>query len=354
VENRQQDDHSKSLEVSGAGQAWEYRQRSVQSLDEIFVAGLTIWGLTPDGVDAMIHAGAVDQVREKLLENNLEYKVSMEDVQKAIDEENPKPGEDLEGRKGFRLTWNYYHNLDDIYDFLHYLEHTYPKLCTVRTIGGSAEGRPIKLLKISNGRKGNRAVFLEGGIHSREWISPATVTYIIYQFVSGYNKETSSMRGLDWYVVPVLNPDGYLYSYNIDRMWRKNRSVTKSKECLGVDLNRNWGYDWGKNGSSEDPCHNSYSGRKPFSEPETTSVARFFLDNPDIDWRGYVSIHSYGQYIVYPWGAPNAVLDDNAELNKVATEAAVVSRERQHLSHHFSLFFFFGRTLSALVARPTP
>jgi hypothetical protein len=154
----------------------------------------------------MIHAGAVDQVREKLLENNLEYKVSMEDVQKAIDEENPKPGEDLEGRKGFRLTWNYYHNLDDIYDFLHYLEHTYPKLCTVRTIGGSAEGRPIKLLKISNGRKGNRAVFLEGGIHSREWISPATVTYILYQFVSGYNKETSSMRGLDFYVRAGLEP----------------------------------------------------------------------------------------------------------------------------------------------------
>ncbi|XP_063903678.1 carboxypeptidase B-like [Zophobas morio] len=283
---------------------------------------LTLWALNAKKVDAMIDHKYVTQVKEKLLENNQKYEVSIEDVQKAIDEANPKPQEDLDGRKGYRLTWNYYHNLDDIYDYLHYLEATFPKLCTVTTIGDSVEGRPIKLLRISNKNPNNKAVFVEGGIHAREWISPAAVTYIINQLISNYDDEPSYIKNLDWYFVPVLNPDGYTYTYNVDRLWRKNRAQSKTSDCVGVDLNRNWGYDWGSNGSSTDPCSNSYRGTKPFSEPETASVAKFFINNPDIQWVGYLAVHSYGQFIVYPWGDPNRIVEDYEDLNDAGIQAA--------------------------------
>lgn len=269
----------------------------------------------------MIHATSRDKVLEILTKKNQKYEISIEDIQKSIEEENPKLS-DLDGRKSYRLTWNYYHNLQDIYDYLYYLEETFPKLCSVYNIGRSFEGRPIKLLKISNKNPNNKAIFVEGGIHANEWVSPAAVTYIINQFVTNYQNESLSIKNIDWYFVPVLNPDGYEYSYNVERLWRKNRS--RSKNCIGVDLNRNWGYNWGKNGSSSDPCSGIYRGRKPFSEPETIAIANMFLQNPDINWIGYIAVQSYGQHILYPWGSPDVVLEDHEDLNKVGVEAALV------------------------------
>ncbi|KAJ3643795.1 hypothetical protein Zmor_024215 [Zophobas morio] len=259
---------------------------------------LTLWALNAKKIDAIINHKHVTQVKEKLLENNQKYEVAIEDVQKTIDEANPKPQEDIDGRKGYRLTWNYYHNLDDIYDYLHYLETSFPKLCTVTTIGDSVEGRPIKLLRISNRNPNNKAIFVEGGIHPREWISPAAVTYIINQLISNYDDEPSYIKNLDWYFVPVLNSDGYIYSYNVDRLWRKNRAKSKISDCIGVDLDRNWGYDWGNNGSSTDPCNKAYRGRKPFSWVFSSA------------------------FLWAVWGALNRIVEDHEELTDVGMQAA--------------------------------
>ena len=83
----------------------------------------------------------------------------------------------------------------------------------------------------------------------------------------------------------MANPDGYEYSRNYDRSWRKNCN-TKNCYCYnfwegcGVDLNRNWGYNWGTgvNGihSSNEPCHyEKYHGTGPFSEPETENIKEY-------------------------------------------------------------------------------
>ncbi|KAJ8927854.1 hypothetical protein NQ314_019656 [Rhamnusium bicolor] len=95
------------------------------------------------------------------------------------------------------------------------------------------------VLKISNGNAENKAVWVDGGIHAREWISPATVTYIINQFVSNFESEPKYIQNIDWYIAPLLNPDGYEYTHTIDRLWRKNRA--RSGQCAGTDLNRNFG-----------------------------------------------------------------------------------------------------------------
>lgn len=36
--------------------------------------------------------------------------------------------------------------------------------------------------------------------------------------------EAETVQSVDWYIMPVLNPDGYEFSHNYDRMWRKSRS----------------------------------------------------------------------------------------------------------------------------------
>lgn len=60
-------------------------------------------------------------------------------------------------------------------------------------------------------------------------------------------------------------------------MWRKNRSSPeKGGVCIGVDLNRNFGYRWGGLGTSKQPCREIFAGTGPFSEPETAAMKNFF------------------------------------------------------------------------------
>lgn len=219
------------------------------------------------------------------------------------------------------MTFNSYHRLSDIYGFLDHLATTYPSLCKVYVIGSSVKGRPLKVLKISNGNPGNKAVWVDGGIHAREWITPATVTFIINHMVLNFDSEPHALQNLDWYFFPVVNPDGYEYSHDRDRLWRKNRA--RSGYCAGTDLNRNYGYKWGGAGSGKNPCQETYAGTAPFSEPETSAL-RNFIQGQNAQWKASISYHSYGQYILYPWGYDRVVPPDHADLQRVGEQAAQV------------------------------
>ena len=69
------------------------------------------------------------------------------------------------------------------------------------------------LIKISSGGSGNPAVLIDAGIQAREWITPAMALYIINQLVENNAENSNLTTGLDWYILPVLNPDGYEYSH---------------------------------------------------------------------------------------------------------------------------------------------
>ncbi|KAG5868272.1 hypothetical protein JTB14_032987 [Gonioctena quinquepunctata] len=284
---------------------------------------ISTWGGNTTSIDILVKPENLDKVKAILTDKNINYDVLINDLQKAIDEENPSIFDDTEDRKGYRLTWQAYHRLKDIHEYLEYLSETYPDLCTLRNIGNSVLGKPIKLLKISNGNSSNKAIWIDGGIHAREWITPAVVTYIINHIILNFENEPHYMRNIDWYIAPLLNPDGYEYSHTVDRLWRKNRA--RSGQCSGTDLNRNFGYRWGGQGSSKNPCTETYGGTGPFSEPETAAV-RKFITGTTAKWRAYVSFHSYGQYILYPWGYSKAVPPDYKDLEMVARQAAAAIR----------------------------
>ncbi|XP_018569082.1 carboxypeptidase B-like [Anoplophora glabripennis] len=284
---------------------------------------ISMWGGNTNSIDILVKPKSLGKVDTVLRRQNIQYEVLIDDLQRAIDEENPPEEHENEDRTGHRLTWQSYHRLEDIHEYLDYLAETYPKLCSVETIGHSVQRRPIKLLKISNGNKGNKAVWIDGGIHAREWISPATVTYIINNIVLNFENEPKYIQNIDWYVAPVLNPDGYEYSHTIDRLWRKNRA--RAGTCSGTDLNRNFGYRWGGQGSSKNPCAETYGGSGAFSEPETAAIQRFITGTP-AKWGAYISFHSYGQYILYPWGYNRVVPPDHKDLETVGRQAAAAIR----------------------------
>lgn len=90
---------------------------------------------------------------------------------------------------------------------------TYPDKVTVVVIGKSYEGRDIKGVKVSF-KAGNKGVFLEAGIHAREWIAPATVTYMLNELLTSEDPAVREVaESYDWYVFPSTNPDGYEYTH---------------------------------------------------------------------------------------------------------------------------------------------
>nr|CAD7425758.1 unnamed protein product [Timema monikensis] len=224
--------------------------------------------------------------------HHIAHLVLIQDLQTAIESENPPmepEDEEWENRGGHRLSWTRYHRhkglhkyrdsranpvgttvsrctpsaftsliVSDIDSYLDYLANTYTDICQTEIIGKSSQSRDLKLLKVSTGGKGKPAIWIDGGmtqlccvsagIHAREWISPATVTYILLHLVEFRDQHSELLDSVDWYILPLANPDGYEYSHSTDRLWRKTRSrVGGSKRgagCYGVDPNRNWDFHW--------------------------------------------------------------------------------------------------------------
>ncbi|XP_055710873.1 carboxypeptidase B-like isoform X2 [Phlebotomus papatasi] len=304
----------------------QVRKNAVADLQHKF--NVAMWNLNGTSVDMFLKKPVIADAR-KLLENaKVPFDVVIDDLQHAIDTENPPPEviEQLQNRKGHRMTWSAYHRLSDIHGYLEYLANTYPEICSVQSIGNSIEGRPLLVLRISNGNAKNKAVWIDGGIHAREWISPATVTYIIDQLVEYREDQPKYVQDIDWYILPVANPDGYEYTHLVDRLWRKNRRPSVNGRCHGVDLNRNFGYHWGEQGASRQPCAETFAGMSAFSEPESLAQKNFF-ERSGADFQAFLSFHSYGQYILYPWGYDRFVPPDHKELDRLGREAAVLMKK---------------------------
>lgn len=151
----------------------------------------------------------------------LNFKTYIEDVQDLLNNENR-----VDIRETFDLDepdqrsfWTKYHTLEEIYDWLDSVAEAYPKNAEVVIGGQSYENREIKGLKLKFGTGEKPVVFIEGGIHAREWISPATATYLINEFLSSDDPEVRQLaEDYEWYVFPSVNPDGYVYTHKTVRI----------------------------------------------------------------------------------------------------------------------------------------
>jgi hypothetical protein len=103
------------------------------------------------------------------------------------------------------------------------------------------------------------------------------------------------LNNYDVWVVPMVNPDGTNRVFSDDSMWRKN-----TEGGYGVDLNRNYPYQWNYcNGSSDDQSADDYHGPSAASEPETVALMGLATKiHPKIG----LSYHSYSELVMYPFG----------------------------------------------------
>lgn len=298
-------------------------------------------------VDVMVAPKFQGQFEDLLKERKLGYKITIEDVQKLIEErerhptkeetsfEQEKMRDDSDG-DGPRYDYTHYYPYEHMRLYMREIEKRYPDMAKVYTIGFSVEGRPIEMIKIGSPltKRGKKAIWIDGGIHAREWPASTTAIYFMEQLATKYGKDpliTQYVNELNWYITPLLNPDGYEYSRSSTdpdiRLWRKNRSLNtvacgnRAKCCMGVDLNRNFDFHWGETGASTDPCEEIYQGSAPFSEPESKAVRDFILSHKN-DIQAVITMHTYSQIWIHPFGhIRNNYPSDVSELKDTGNRA---------------------------------
>jgi carboxypeptidase T len=245
-----------------------------------------------------------------------------------------------------------YHTAKTLEVDLFNLVSSHPAIASVQSIGISEEGRDIWAIKISdnvNQVENENRILFTGAHHAREWIS-VEVPYLLAEYlVTNYDSDElvrSIVNNQEIWIVPMLNPDGHVYSQNV-RCWRKNRRnngarFSETTTCVassninvslgsvnsdwGVDVNRNYGGPkWGEEigQTSSNPEMETYFGPSAFSEPETSAIRNLMQQ---YEFVSVVSYHSFSELINYPWGYTKEERIPEADFNFMSILADDMAR----------------------------
>ena len=230
------------------------------------------------------------------------------------------------------------------------LQAQYPHLISTEIIGSgwgsvyaqtipyySSYNHQIAAIKVSNNvmiDEDEPAIYFCGGHHAREPMGVEVTLEILTYLAENYNLDpfvTNLLNTTQIWIVPLLNPDGHkIVLDQTDVWWRKNIRDNNNSHSFdfdnsgygddGIDINRNYGWEWGYVSATDDMNSVTYHGIAPFSEPETTAFRDLLRSKPFI---AGISYHTYGQYVLYPYGyQSNLYAPDLAELRSLAQSVA--------------------------------
>jgi hypothetical protein len=210
----------------------------------------------------------------------------------------------------------------------------YPNLVSARSsIGTTLEGRPLLMVKISDNPdvvENEPKLMLNAVHHAREPISMTQLMYFMWHLLENYSKDKeiqTLLNSTEIYIVPCLNPDGYVYNQTTNPsgggMWRKNRQIN-SGGSYGVDINRNYAYYYALDNSGSSPTQTAenYRGTGAFSEKETQAMRDLFLKYPFTTVFNY---HSYANACMYPFSALNP--NSNPEMSTFRAAATYLAAD---------------------------
>jgi hypothetical protein len=226
---------------------------------------------------------------------------------------------------GYKV-WRDYDGSDGLRQYMYDLEAANEDILDLEVIGttygtdpegdGPDTPREIIALRLSagdvegEGDDGSKpAVLYSSTIHAREWIATEVNRRLLEWFIKGWREEKPDavdiLNTTELWFILVQNPDGYQYTFDVDRLWRKNLrdndGVPGISSLDGVDGNRNfaehWNYD--DEGSGTITSDETYRGPRPFSEPETRAIRDLLIN---IHPTYHISYHSFGELLLYPFG----------------------------------------------------
>ena len=257
-----------------------------------------------------------------------------------------------------------YRTVEETYTTLNQLSANKPALATVSNIGSSwlktrgSGGYDLKVLRLTNSatnasRPNKPAMVLTGGVHPREYAPVELVTRFGEWLANGYGTDAEATWLMDnyvFYIVLQSNPDGRKRA-EAGQSWRKNVNNSNgscSASSFGVDLNRNFPFQWssGSGGSSGNACAETYRGPSRQSEPETQALVRLIAGTPgasgaysggifpDLRADGassaapdtatgmYIDVHAYGQLVMWPWGYTSTAAPNGNALRTLGRRVA--------------------------------
>ncbi|OQR69829.1 mast cell carboxypeptidase A-like [Tropilaelaps mercedesae] len=252
-----------------------------------------------------------------LKQADIETKVLETDLQRIIDEERLTTTYGFYINRAFNL--HQFESYTQIVASISYYANGPHSLGRISSfaIGETHEKRQIVGIKIANSMERKPVIFIECGMHAREWASISTCLYMIDELVTNQESHKDLLDRFNFHIVPCSNPDGYEYTRNFNRLWRKNRSPRVFggwQNCVGVDLNRNFmaGPHCGV-GTEKRPCSDVFCGSRPFSEPETAALRDYLTSiTDDVDY--YVSLHAFGLMWMFPHSYTTKECPDHDEL----------------------------------------
>ncbi len=237
-----------------------------------------------------------------------------------------------------------FHTYSSLMSELMQLSGSYPDMVSNLTIGTTWENRSIVAIRITmpGGSATKKNVLFMGLHHASEWMSMEVVMYLVHYFLANA-KVTPEIRAIlenaNVWFIPLINPDGYEYARVHDSLWRKNRR-DNGDGTMGVDLNRNYGFEWNTGGFAMDGSlvtTNSieYPGLAPFSEPETQAIRDFALAHPPVF---SISYHTAGEWILFPWSYTTGPTSSDGVFRAYAQEMASTNGykilQEGHSSHN--------------------
>lgn len=249
-----------------------------------------------------------------------------------------------------------YRTVEETYADLTRLADQYTYLASLTDIGDSWEkvnsggqlGYDLYVLVISVRDQmyyeNKPKLFLVAATHAREYSTAEMALRFAEHLLNHYSLDPEITWLLDHFevhVMPLANPDGRKLA-EMGYYQRKNTNRSNGGNCAqpptafnqyGTDLNRNHSYQWG--GASSDPCSTIYQGPFPASEPETRALEAYlktiFPDQRDVGEERpaptstsgvFISLHSYGELVLWPWGYTEVAPPNATELAQLGKRLA--------------------------------
>jgi hypothetical protein len=196
------------------------------------------------------------------------------------------------------------------------------------------EGRAIHWVRISDQPETDEEepeILYTALHHAREPGSLSQMIFYMWFLLENYEEDQQVqflVNNTEMYFIPCVNPDGYVFNQTTNPegggLWRKNR-VKNNDGSYGVDLNRNYGYEWGydNEGSSNNPVSETYRGTEAFSEQETRAVRDFCNEH---EFQITLNYHTHGDLLIYPWGYSDTPTAENDTYTNMA-EAMIVDNQ---------------------------